>query len=155
MANVAAWLQMLLEMRFALILLGTLLRNHVASQCICLAITGFGLALQLKRRPFVESVAAAKHWTSLNKQAAMALFCQVCALALGLVSTLTEASTTDTDSALGITIALGVLVAFLAPALMTIASEVVHLRELARALHDEGNARVVATDNLVERDSVE
>ena len=124
----------LLESRFVVILFGTLLSGHaVVSQCICMAATCAVLALQLKKQPFAEDAAAAAHWSSLNKQAAVALFCQFVALGLGLASTVAGAGDADTSTALGFVIVVGVLITFATPLLLTIAAEVVTLRGIADA----------------------
>ena len=138
----------LLESRFVVILSGTLVSGHdktsaIVSQCICMVATCAVLALQLKKRPFAEDVAAAAHWSSLNKQAAMALFCQFVALGLGLVSTVMEAGDADTSTTLGLVIVLGILIAFATPLLLTIAAEVVALRGIASVVTGTG---VVAQD---------
>jgi hypothetical protein len=137
----------LLESRFVVILFGTLLSGHdntanVVSQCICMAATCAVLALQLKKRPFAEDAAAAAHWSSLNKQATIALFCQFVALGLGLVSTVAGAGDADTSTALGFVVVAGVLVAFATPLLLTIAAEVVTLRGIADAAAGSETAAV-------------
>jgi hypothetical protein len=78
----------LLELRFLTILCGKLLSTHVvASQCLLIIILMVGLALQLRNKPYAESVAEGLHWSSINRQAAVADGCKVAAVACGLLST--------------------------------------------------------------------
>eukprot|EP01043_Picozoa_sp_COSAG02_P057882 COSAG02_NODE_7107_length_3182_cov_2.046708_1_plen_863_part_10 len=81
----------LLELRFLTILCGKLLSAHaVASQCLLVIILIAGLALQLRNKPYAESVAESRHWSSINMQAAVADGCKVATVALGLLSTVTN-----------------------------------------------------------------
>ena len=81
----------LLELRFLTILCGKLLSTHtVASQCLLIIILSVGLALQLRNKPYAESAAEGLHWSSINRQAAVADGCKVAAVALGLLSTVTN-----------------------------------------------------------------
>ena len=82
--------QALLEARFLLITVGTLLSDHVVlGQILCMLIALGSLILQLKFEPFAEaSEEEAGKWSSLNSQARNALGCQFVAMVLGFLSTL-------------------------------------------------------------------
>ena len=82
--------QALLEARFLLITVGTLLSDHVVlGQILCMLITLGSLILQIKFEPFAEaSEGDAGKWSSLNSQARNALGCQFVAMVLGFLSTL-------------------------------------------------------------------
>ena len=79
--------QALLEARFLLITVGTLLsdpQHVVTSQILCMLITLGSLLLQIKFKPFAEaSEEDAAKWSSLNSQARNALACQFVAMVLG------------------------------------------------------------------------
>ena len=81
--------QALLEARFLLITVGTLLSDHVVlGQVLCMLITLGSLILQIKFEPFAEASEEAGKWSSLNSQARNALGCQFVAMVLGFLSTL-------------------------------------------------------------------
>ena len=82
--------QALLEARFLLITVGTLLSDRVVlGQILCMLITLGSLLVQLKFKPFAEaSEEDVAKWSSLNSQARNALGCQFVAMVLGFLSTL-------------------------------------------------------------------
>ena len=120
--------QALLEARFLLITVGTLLSDHVVlGQILCMLITLGSLLLQIKFEPFAEaSEEDAGKWSSLNSQARNALGCQFVAMGLGFISTLVLG-----QGVLGTVVAVGTLLIFVLPAVMTVVIETTALRELS------------------------
>ena len=126
--------QALLEARFLLITVGTLLSDHVVlGQILCMLITLGSLILQLKFEPFAEaSEEDAGKWSSLNSQARNALGCQFVAMVLGFLSTLVLG-----QGVLGTVVAVGTLLIFVLPAVMTVVIETTALRELSGQMADK------------------
>ena len=126
--------QALLEARFLLITVGTLLSDHVVlGQVLCMLITLGSLLLQLKFEPFAEaSEEDAGKWSSLNSQARNALGCQFVAMVLGFLSTLVLG-----QGVLGTVVAVGTLLIFVLPAVMTVVIETTALRELSGQMADK------------------
>ena len=121
----------MLETRALLIAVGTLTSSHVKTgQCCCMAIIFVAVMLQHRFKPFAEDEKAAKHWSSINKQAEIALACQFGAIFLGLTSTLVGWETT-TGRLLQWPITIGSLFFFFTPLLMTVAVEGHNLRGLS------------------------
>ena len=119
--------QALLEARFLLITVGTLLSDHVVlGQILCMLITLGSLLLQVKVEPFAEASEDAGKWSSLNSQARNALGCQFVAMVLGFLSTLVLG-----QGVLGTVVAVGTLLIFVLPAVMTVVIEATALRELS------------------------
>ena len=125
--------QALLESRFLLITVGTLLSDHVVlGQILCMLITLGSLLLQVKVEPFAEASEDAGKWSSLNSQARNALGCQFVAMVLGFLSTLVLG-----QGVLGTVVAVGTLVIFVLPAVMTVVIETTALRELSGQMADK------------------
>ena len=125
--------QALLEARFLLITVGTLLSDHVVlGQTFCMLITLGSLLLQIKFKPFAEPAADAAKWSSLNSQARNALGCQFVAMVLGFLSTLVLG-----QGVLGTVVAVGTLLIFVLPAVMTVVIETTALRELSGQMADK------------------
>ena len=95
-----------------------------------MAILFAAVMLQHRFKPFAEDEKAAKHWSSINKQAEIALACQFGAIFLGLTSTLVGWETT-TGRLLQWPITIGSLFFFFTPLLMTVAVEGHNLRGLS------------------------
>ena len=130
---VSSLLQALLEARFLLITVGTLLSDHVVlGQILCMLITLGSLLLQIKFKPFAEPAADAAKWSSLNSQARNALGCQFVAMVLGFLSTLVLG-----QGVLGTVVAVGTLLIFVLPAVMTVVIETTALRELSGQMADK------------------
>ena len=131
---VPSLLQALLEARFLLITVGTLLSDHVVlGQILCMLITLGSLLLQIKFEPFAEaSEEDMGKWSSLNSQARNALGCQFVAMVLGFLSTLVLGK-----GVLGTVVAVGTLVIFVLPAVMTVVIETTALRELSGQMADK------------------
>ena len=124
----------MLETRALLIAVGTLTSSHVKTgQCCCMAILVAAVVLQHRFKPFAEDEKAAKHWTSVNKQAELALACQFGAISLGLASTVVGWDSAD-GRALQFPITLGSLFCFFTPLVMTVAAEWHNLRGLSEEL---------------------
>ena len=125
--------QALLESRFLLITVGTLLSDHVVlGQILCMLITLGSLLLQVKVEPFAEASEDAGKWSSLNSQARNALGCQFVAMVLGFLSTLVLG-----QGVLGTVVAVGTLLIFVLPAVMTVVIEATALRELSGQMADK------------------
>ena len=125
--------QALLEARFLLITVGTLLSDHVVlGQVLCMLITLGSLLLQIKFKPFAEPAADAAKWSSLNSQARNALGCQFVVMVLGFLSTLVLG-----QGVLGTVVAVGTLLIFVLPAVMTVVIETTALRELSGQMADK------------------
>ena len=136
--------QALLESRFLLITVGTLLSDHVVlGQILCMLITLGSLLLQVKVEPFAEASEDAGKWSSLNSQARNALGCQFVAMVLGFLSTLVLG-----QGVLGTVVAVGTLLIFVLPAVMTVVIETTALRELSGQMADklEGAKEAQVTD---------
>ena len=131
---VSSLLQALLEARFLLITVGTLLSDHVVlGQILCMLITLGSLLLQIKVDPFAEaSEEDVGKWSSLNSQARNALGCQFVAMVLGFLSTLVLG-----QGVLGTVVAVGTLLIFVLPAVMTVVIETTALRELSGQMADK------------------
>ena len=83
------------EQRLFLLITGALLSSdYFLSQSACIGATVVALVIQFKVTPFAEPVDHEGKWFSLNRQALVALQCQLLGMLLGLVTSVVHRDST-------------------------------------------------------------
>ena len=106
--------------RFLLIMAGTLLSTDddaVVSQAVCIGVVLVHLIVHRRLQPFAEDTLR----VSLNKQAEVALVCQLLSMTLGLVSTAVGAD--GEDSAAAWPVSVGSIIALLVPVVLALVAK--------------------------------
>ena len=107
----------MLEARFATSLIGSFTQAQpIVGALISIIITSALLVLQTKQEPFLETSAAAAHWSSANRMAVVAYGCQLVVLAVGLLSILVA----PLGDVIAVLLALPALAALVVPLAATI-----------------------------------
>ena len=106
------WELIMLEARFATIVIGGLVSNELVSAWLVIAITLCLLLMQATLKPYMETAEDVPHWSSANKMGTVGYSSQLVVLVVGLLCVLLGDSASE---AVKIVLALIAVVALLVP----------------------------------------
>ena len=110
------WELIMLEVRFATILVGGFVSNALVSASLVIAITLGLLLMQAKLKPYKETAHDVAHWSSANKMGTVGYSSQLVVLAVGLLCIILGDFTSE---AVKIVLTLIAVVALMVPLALT------------------------------------
>ena len=110
------WELIMLEVRFATILVGGFVSNALVSASLVIAITLGLLLMQAKLKPYKETAHDVAHWSSANKMGTVGYSSQLVVLAVGLLCIILGDITSE---AVKIVLTLIAVVALMVPLALT------------------------------------